>query len=440
MPDYDVIVIGGRPAGSTLAARLGRRGIRTLIVERAGFPSLPAASSPIIYAPVMKLLDEIGADEALYARGTPKIRRMVVKSALMDGAFPLPDMDGRDYAYAIDRARFDHALWETALRYPSVTGWLNFAVTDLLWDGDRVIGVVGRDATGGERGAERQITARLVIGADGRFSLVARKVEAPEFDVAEDYPTTLYYAYWRDLLPADDSGEPASAVYDGEYGIGYLVIDSADGTAAVCIEGQADLLEPAAGQAEAFYVERLMAQPDLARRLAGASRVTSVRGMRRIGNSYRQAGGPGWALVGDAYHQKDPLDGQGIYNAIFTAKALAWAITDWLRGDKSWEEAAAWYDETVRIRTYANYKSLLLRVRTSFYPAQVEVPAWMQKTLARWMMGDRAVLDTMGRFLTHQLPADAAWIMMPGLMARAAVRGGWRDLRDRFEAAVSGER
>ena len=61
---FDVIIVGGRPAGSTLAARLGQRNIRTLLLERATMPSLPAISSPGIYASTMQMLDEIGADEA----------------------------------------------------------------------------------------------------------------------------------------------------------------------------------------------------------------------------------------------------------------------------------------------------------------------------------------------------------------------------------------
>jgi len=56
-PHYDVIIVGGRPAGSTLAARLGKQGLHVMMLERAEFPSLPAASSPIIFAPAMQLLD-----------------------------------------------------------------------------------------------------------------------------------------------------------------------------------------------------------------------------------------------------------------------------------------------------------------------------------------------------------------------------------------------
>lgn len=431
MNDYEVIIIGGRPAGSTLAARLGKQGVRTLLLERAAFPSLPAASSPIIYAPTMKMLDEIGADESEYARGTPKIRRLYIESAAMSAGFPIPEDAGRDYGYAIDRARFDAALWRTASRYPSVEAREGFNVTDLLREGDRVTGIVGLDA----QKNRHTIKSNLVIGADGRFSLVARTMNAAVIDEHDTHPTTLYYAYWKNVRP--HKGEAATSVaYEGIPGLGYLMMDSADDTAAVCVEGRAELLNPLPGEVNTFYLEMLKSQPAVWERLVDAEMVTDVRGMRKIGNLYRQAGGDGWALVGDAYHQKDPLDGQGIYNAVFTAKALAWAIRYWRSGEKTWDDALDWYDETARIKTYAMYKSLLNRVQTSFYAAQPEIPPWAQQTVLRWISEDPEMHRLFGRMITRQIPADAVTLMSPPVMARAVMRGGLRDLRERIEAML----
>src|SRR5687768_3033238 len=109
---YDIIIVGGRPAGSTLAVRLGQQGLRVLLLERAVFPSPHPASSPIIYASAMSLLDEIGALEADYARNTPRIHRWVNELYDQFRIFvPVPEAFGRDYGYAIDRAHFDDVLW-----------------------------------------------------------------------------------------------------------------------------------------------------------------------------------------------------------------------------------------------------------------------------------------------------------------------------------------
>jgi len=428
---FNVIVIGGRPAGSTLAARLGKYGIRTLLLERGTFPSLPATSCPIIYSATMTMLDEIGADEAEYAHDTPQITRINIHGQRGSAGFDLPDDNGRDYAYAIDRARFDHALWKTASRYPQVTARTGFNVTDLLWDGDRVVGVVGK----GKDGSEERFTADVVVGADGRFGMVARKVGAAVVDEYDEHPTSIYYAYWKNLSHYSEEIGPTSVAYEGAPGLGYLIMDSADNTSAVAVEGRSDLMNPGPGNAEGFYLEMLQQNPDLWARFENAEMITTVRGMKNIGNLYHQAGGPGWALVGDAYHQKDPLDGQGIYNAVFTSKALAWAIRDYMQGEKTWDEAVAWYDETARIKTYAMYKALMSRVKASMY-GSMDIPDWLQERIAKWALEDPALGGLFARFITRQMPADAMTLMTPAYTARAVVRGVRRDLRDRAKALL----
>ncbi|MCU0465971.1 MAG: NAD(P)/FAD-dependent oxidoreductase [Anaerolineae bacterium] len=425
-PDYDVIIVGGRPAGSTLAARLGKQGLRVLMLERSTFPELPAVSCPMINASTMDMLDEIGADESAYARGTPKIRRVVqALGAGLTLPFDWPAYKGRDYAYAIDRARFDEALWHTALSYPSVQGRQDFNVTDILVEDGRVRGVVGM-------GADKQtvrLTATLTVGADGRYSTLARKVGAQERHRHEEHPTSTLYAYWKGVRAYDDSGDAMAAAYGGNAGLGYLLMDSADGTTAVVVEGRADRFEGQPDSGEALYLRLLRENPEVWARVDGAERITTVRGMKRIGNLYRQAGGAGWALVGDAVVQQDPLDGQGIYNAVYTAKSLAWAIRDWRAGNKTWDEAVEWYDDTVMARTFGMYRQLLDRVEASLY---TELPQETAAMLARWTLDDPLLKEVMGKFITRQIPAEAMRFITPGLLVSSVVRGGLRDLRQRL--------
>jgi flavin-dependent dehydrogenase len=163
----------------------------------------------------------------------------------------------------------------------------------------------------------------------------------------------------------------------------------------------------------------------------GGERVTSVRGMKRIGNLYRQPGGAGWALTGDAMVQQDPLDGQGIYNAVFTAKSLAWAIREWRAGRMAWDEALEWYDDTVMARTYSMYRQMLDRVQSSLY---TQLPEETARIVAQWALDDPTLKAVMGRFITRQIPAEVMRVLTPALLVNTVVRGGLRQLRQRIGA------
>lgn len=419
MNDYDVIVVGGRPAGATLAARLGRQGLRVLLLERATFPSAPAASCPVIYPATMRMLDEIGADEAEYARGTPRLRRLI--SEVRDDfrlSIQVPELFGRDYAYAIDRARFDAALWRTAASCPTVTAREGFAVTDLLREGERVVGVRGRLVGG----PEERFTAACVVGADGRFSPVARKAGARSFDARAEMPTAIYYAYWSGVAPYDADG-PAVHSFGLGRGYGVGIFDSADGATCVAIEGRSDALQLGDEKAAALYMRTLRAHSRVWRRLEHAAPLGEVRGMRNIGNLYRQAGGPGWALVGDALHQKDPIDGQGIYDAVFTAKALSLAIVAWRRGALPWERALDSYAAVVRAETHPMYLSTMDRVKREFY---TDHPSWAYRSWLRWLACDREYGRRVGLLLGRGI--DPAGWLPPGVLLAAVARGALGDL------------
>ncbi|MEO0564622.1 MAG: NAD(P)/FAD-dependent oxidoreductase, partial [Chloroflexota bacterium] len=366
--DYDVIVVGGRVAGSTTAAFLGKAGVRVLLLERDQLPKTHPASSPMIQPVTMAMLDEIGADERAYARATPPIHTMYGIDRDIRWEMPIPMIEGRDYAYAIDRARFDAALWENAVRYDSVDGIMRFSVTNILWDniGKTVIGVAGKNLDTGE---QQQFAAKVVVGADGRFSMIARKVEAQERDKEEENPTSLYYAYWRGVAALDGANGSTSVAYGSNTNThGYLIMDSADDTTAVVVEGRADVIEPLRGETQSFYLQKLAENRRVWDRLENAEMVTDVHGMKRIGNMFRQAGGDGWALVGDAYHQKDPIDGQGIYDSVYTARTLAKALNAWLSGETSYDEAIAWYDEKARKEMDPQYEMTLRRIQQNLYP------------------------------------------------------------------------
>ena len=425
--DYDFIIVGGRVAGATLAAYLGKAGLRVLLLERDQLPKAHPASSPVIQPVTMSMLDEIGADEAAYAYNTPRIPAMYALDGSIEWEMPVPEIAGRAYAYAIDRARFDAALFDTATHYDTVDGLMGFSVTNLIWDdiGKTVVGVTGKDLNTDET---KSFTAKVVIGADGRFSMVARKLEAQEFDVHDEHPTTLYYAYWHGVRPFREDVPAASVAYGSNTGThAYLVIDSADDTTAVIVEGRSDVIDPDPSMTETFYLQKLAENRTLWARLEDAERITPIRGMKRIGNMFRQPGGDGWALVGDAYHQKDPIDGQGIYDSIYSARTLSEALIAWQNNDLTWDNALTQYDEQCRAKMDPQYEMTLYRVQQNLYP-QVNVPRALYERTFRWLTKDRQFSEMAGLALNRQI--DPRTANNPRFLTIAMLRGGLRELSD----------
>ena len=378
---YDVIIVGGRPAGASLAARLGQQNIKTLLVDRATFPSRPAVSTPFILAHTMHLLDEIGADEAEYAHNTPPMNRVVLEfKNHFRVFFPMVEKNGRNYLYTIERGRFDHTLWRNAARFDSVTAIENFAVTDVVrTENGRLSGIIGRHP----QAEWRTFTADCVVGADGRFSTIAKKVKAPVNEQRTDVDTTIYYAFWENVAAYDETGDPIPHIHTSLDGFSYVFMPTADGLVSVVAQGQSGLYDPQPGQVDDEYLHRLQAQPYVWRRLTQAKQVTKLSGMKRIGNLFRQAAGPGWALVGDAYHQKDSLDAQGIYDALVGAKYLAEELTAWQKNGKDWEAAMQAYSDRAYSHIKPMFDATMDRVKREIYDIP---PPLVAKTILKWVL------------------------------------------------------
>jgi flavin-dependent dehydrogenase len=172
-----------------------------------------------------------------------------------------------------------------------------------------------------------------------------------------------------------------------------------------------------------YYMGVLDSIPDVARRLAGARRISPLVGVKRVGNGYRESSGPGWVLVGDAVHYKDPVDGQGIYDALIGAKVLAGALDAWLTEKRSWTDAMADYQRGLHAETHAMFLETIGRLRRELYE---EPPPMIARTMIRWMMTDPAYQKRFLQFLGRELP-PTGW-MSKRLVGGAILRGIGRDL------------
>jgi len=312
---WDVVVVGARVAGASTALLLARAGLRVLVVDRARRGSDTLSTHALMRGGVLQLR-RWGVLDRVVATGTPPVRRVTFHYGSESTPVSLKPYAGVEALYAPRRTVLDAVLVDAA-EDAGARLLFGSTVVDLARDGaGRVAGVVLRD----HGGATRTERARLVVGADGRDSLVAARVAAPTV-VAGAHGAAYVYGYW-----------PAGALdgYHWYYGDGLSagVIPTNDGLACVFAGGPPAVLaaatrlrRPAAAQ------RRLLARLDggLADLVAGPPQ-GPVRVFRGMPARLRRPYGPGWALVGDAGWWKDPLSTHGITDALRDAELLAGAV------------------------------------------------------------------------------------------------------------------
>ena len=381
---YDAIIVGGRLAGASLAMRLAKQNLKVLLVDRAEFPSWPQVpSSPIIHAGTMRLLDELGIEEKEYAYPDGMITEYALSFlGHFTVFFPtrLLDID-RNYGYGIDRNRFDTALWQHAANTPNVTAHTGFSVTQVLKDGERVTGIVGKDREGNEVRA----TAELVVGADGRFSFVARAVGAQAIEERNEFIGASYHAEWEDVEPISAEHPHTLGFYNTAKGSAVILIPINTRKYIVANYFTLEKANFGAQNLESAYLASLQSIPEVWARLKGARKVTEVVGVKGIQNGYRTPYGAGWALAGDAVHYKDPIDGQGFYDALLGTKLLAEAVRQWKGEGRSWDEAMKFYQEQLWKETHAMFLQTVDRIKQEIYS---QPPPMVINTIIRWTLTD----------------------------------------------------
>ncbi|GIH14768.1 NAD(P)/FAD-dependent oxidoreductase [Rugosimonospora africana] len=310
---YDVIVVGARVAGAATALLLARRGVRVLTVDRARFPS-DTLSTHQVQVPGVARLRRWGLLGELDAAGTPATRevRMDFEGIVLSGRFP--PYDGADALYSPRRTVLDTVLVRAA-REAGAEIREGFAAEELVWSRDRVVGIAGRQR-GGARCTE---TAGLVVGADGKRSLVASAVGARRYR-ERPIATMACYTYWHGVPMA--AGElylrPGRAV---------AAFPTNDGLTMVYVAAPIAEFARFRTAVEEHYLASLDRCGDLGMWVRAGRRAERLRTTPDLPQLFRVPYGPGWALVGDAGVVMDPVSAQGIGNALRDAELLADAIT-----------------------------------------------------------------------------------------------------------------
>jgi 2-polyprenyl-6-methoxyphenol hydroxylase-like FAD-dependent oxidoreductase len=328
---YDAIVIGARCAGSPTAMLLARMGYKTLVVDRATFPS-DTVSTHLVHPPGVAALERWGLLDRLVATGCPPIDTYTFDF----GPFTISGTPGTaeaPVAYGPRRTVLDKLLVDAAAEAGAEVRE-GFTVRELLFDDGRVSGISGHDRDG--RGVSER--AGVVVGADGRYSLVARAVAPAEYN---QKPQLLsgYYSYWSGLPMA---GRWETYIRPDR---GFAAWPTNDDLTLVVGGWPYAEFEANKTDIEGNFLKMLDLAPEFADRLRAATREERFSGAA-VANYFRKPYGPGWALVGDAGYNKDFITAQGISDAFRDAELCATALHQSFSGAETFERAMGAYQST----------------------------------------------------------------------------------------------
>jgi flavin-dependent dehydrogenase len=307
---------------------LARRGYRVLLLDRATFPS-DTLSTHVVQPLGVAALARWGLLDRLIATACPPIHTYAFDFGPVTIAGS-PGTHDAPVGYCPRRTVLDKLLIDAAAE-AGADVWEGFHVDDLLSDDARVVGLKGR----AEDGQSISARARVVIGADGRNSIVARAMRAEEYNTRPPL-LAAYYTYW--------SGLPM----DGRFEIyirpqrGFGGAETHDGLTMVIAGWPIAEFEQNKKDIEGNYLRTLELVPAFAERLRGAKREARFFGAV-LPNFFRRPYGPGWALVGDAAYHKDSITAQGITDAFREAERCASALDQVFSGTRSFDEAMAEY-------------------------------------------------------------------------------------------------
>jgi flavin-dependent dehydrogenase len=329
---HDVVVVGARCAGASTAMLLARQGLDVVVVDRATFPSDTLSTHALARGGVVQLA-RWGLLDAVVASGAPEIRR--ASFHLPDGSVverTIKHRAGVDHLLAPRRHVLDALLVDAAAEAGAriETG---VTVTGTVTDGrGRVAGITTRDADG----ATRELRARVVVGADGMRSRIARAVGARMLDERPAAGSARYT-----FVAGLDAEGFEFHIGDRSFA-GVFPTHGGEANVWVC-SPVADPRPLGGDPTDSFFSLLEHAAPHLAARVRHAHVTAPVRGAVALPNHVRQAAGPGWALVGDAGYHRDPITGHGMTDAFRDAELLAHHLGRVLRDEEGEHNALSAY-------------------------------------------------------------------------------------------------
>ena len=383
---YDAIVVGARCGGSPTAMLLARAGHRVLLVDKATFPS-DTMSTHLAHPPAVAALARWGILDRLEATNCPPITRYSFDFGPVSVAGTPRPADGAANAYCPRRFVLDALLVEAAAAAGAEVRE-DFTVDEIVTGDGRVAGIRGHARDGGTV-TER---ARVVVGADGKHSLVAKSVEPERYNETPALAPA-YYAYWSGLpTPGFET------FIRGEDHRGWAALPTHDGLTCVVQGWPQSEFKDNRKDVEGTYMRSFELVPEFAERIHAAQRETRIVGTADMAGFFLKPYGPGWALVGDAGYHKHPITAFGITDAFRDAELLAGALDDAFAGRRPYDEAMAGYQQARDAEAMPVYGF------TNEF-AKIEPPPPDMQQLIGAMQGNQEAMDGFVSVMAGTLPA-----------------------------------